>query len=62
MVTTSYVNKQAYSEVIEDMHPILFITASDISRVLRTNSIHSNNVVDWMREINAKVIREKTKI
>ena len=62
MVTTSYVNKQAYSEVIEDMHPILFITASDIARVLRTNSIHSNNVVDWMREINAKVIREKTKI
>lgn len=48
MMTTSYVHSQAYKEVIEDGHPILIITASDIAQILRRNSIMSNNIQDWL--------------
>ena len=39
LVTTSYVDNQAYAEVIEDEHPIIIVTATDIAAVLRSNSI-----------------------
>lgn len=48
LVTTSYVHSQAYQEVIEDGHPILIITASDIGGILRKNGIYSRNVGDWL--------------
>ena len=48
MLTTSFVDKQAYQEVIEDGHPILIITASDIAHILRRNGITSSNIVEWM--------------
>ena len=51
MVTTSYVEKQAYEEVIEDQHPILIVTASDIAGILRRNSITSGNITDWLTTI-----------
>lgn len=44
MITTGYVDKQAYSEVVDDGHPILIVTASDIAGVLRNNAINSTNV------------------
>lgn len=47
MLTTSFVDKQAYQEVIEDGHPILIITASDIAHILRSNAIMSSNIEDW---------------
>lgn len=53
MVTTSYVDKQAYSEVIEDGHPILIVTASDIAGVLRKNSISSSDVDEWLSEVDS---------
>ena len=31
MITTSYVDGQAYKEMVEDGHPILIVTASDIA-------------------------------
>lgn len=62
MVTTSYVNKQAYSEVVDDMHPILIVSACDIARILRTNHISSGSVVDWIREINDKMVRMTERI
>ena len=52
MITTSYVHKQAYQEVIEDGHPILIVTASDIARVLRNNSILSTEVVSWLSSLD----------
>jgi hypothetical protein len=52
MVTTSYVHKQAYEEVIEDQHPILVISASDIARILRQNSIMSTDVEDWLSALD----------
>ena len=54
MVTTSYVNKQAYKEVVEDGHPILIVTASDIASILRKNSITSGNIDEWLQELNDK--------
>lgn len=52
LVTTSYVNSQAYSEVIEDGHPILIVTASDIAAILRINSITSDNIENWLKNID----------
>lgn len=51
LVTTSYVNSQAYKEVIEDGHPILIVTACDIAAILRSNSITSENIIDWLDNI-----------
>lgn len=48
MVTTSYVADQAYREVIEDGHPILIVTASDIAAILRQNGIDSSNIIAWL--------------
>ncbi len=57
MITTSYVHKQAYSEVIEDGHPILILTASDIADVLRKNNIDNRNINDWIKSIDG--VRER---
>lgn len=52
MITTSYVNDQAYQEVIEDDHPILIVTATDIAGILRTNQIGSSNIDQWFDSID----------
>lgn len=60
MITTSYVDTQAYKEVLEDGHPILIITASDIASILRCNSIDTTNIEPWIKDIdeeNAYFIR-----
>ncbi len=48
MITTSYVHKQAYQEVIEDGHPILIISATNIAQTLRKNAITSTNINEWL--------------
>ena len=57
MITTSYVADQAYKEVVEDGHPILIVTAADIASILRSNSITSNDVEEWMKNIDSKISR-----
>lgn len=52
MITTSYVDSQAYKEVVEDGHPILIVTATDIAGILRKNSINSSNVSEWLMSID----------
>ncbi|WP_370807790.1 restriction endonuclease [Faecalibacillus intestinalis] len=52
LITTSYVDSQAYKEVVEDGHPILIITASDIAYILRRNSITSDNIDVWLNSID----------
>ena len=47
LITTSFVDKQAYQEVIEDGHPILIVSAADIARILRKSSISTSNIGDW---------------
>ena len=51
MLTTSYVHSQAYQEEIEDGHPILIISATDIAKTLRRNAITSSNIDDWLISI-----------
>lgn len=51
MVTTSYVDKQAYEEVVEDGHPILIVSATDIASILRRNSIHVSDMQKWLDSI-----------
>jgi hypothetical protein len=50
LVTTSYVDAQAYREVKEDGHPIVVISGGDIVDLLRLNG-HSTvaAVVAWLR-------------
>lgn len=52
MITTGYVDRQAYAEVVEDGHPILIITASDIAIILKKNSISPLNIMDWLNTID----------
>ena len=52
MITTSFVDKQAYSEVVEDGHPILIVTAADIARILINNSINKENIESWLISID----------
>ena len=52
MATTSYVNKQAYKEVVEDGHPIMIVTATDIASILRNNSINELNIDEWLKALD----------
>lgn len=58
LITTSYVNSQAYKEVVEDGHPILIITASDIAAILRFNSITTENIEHWLDNIDQNILRD----
>lgn len=59
LITTSFVNKQAYKEVIEDGHPILIVSDADIGSILRKNSINSSNICLWLESIDEKDLRFK---
>lgn len=52
MFTTSYVDMQAYSEVLEDGHPILIVTATDIARELKEKHIGDGDIEDWLLELD----------
>ena len=62
LVTTSYVHKQAYEEVIEDGHPILIVSASDIAQILRRNAITSSNIDEWMVSLDQSDYRMKNRL
>ena len=51
LVTTSYVDKQAYSEIIEDGHPVLIVNARDIASILRKNGIGSQAIKAWLEAL-----------
>lgn len=55
LLTTSYVDNQAYNEVVEDGHPILIVTASDIASILRNNAINSTNVELWIKSLDKSI-------
>jgi hypothetical protein len=50
LVTTSYVDSQAYQEIKEDQHPIVIISAIDIVGLLKSHG-HADNaaVGNWLR-------------
>lgn len=45
-VTTSYIHRQAYQEIIEDRHPVIVISAIDIVRILKEKGI---NTIDKLK-------------
>lgn len=51
LVTTSYVDMQAYKEVVEDGHPILIINAADIAKILRSQGIDHRNIDMWLSRV-----------
>ena len=62
MITTSYVHKQAYQEVIEDGHPILIISATDIAQTLRKNAITSSNIDEWLISLEESEFRREKRL
>jgi hypothetical protein len=52
LVTTSYLDKQAYQEIREDGHPIVVIAGQDIADVLMKSGINTpDKVRTWMLSI-----------
>lgn len=50
LVTTSFVDLQAYREIKEDQHPIMIIAAADIANILRTHGLGDAAKVErWLR-------------
>jgi len=50
LVTTSYLGRQPYKEIIEDGHPIIVMAASDISKLLKSRGISSvADVKKWLQ-------------
>jgi hypothetical protein len=55
LVTTSWVNAQAYKEVKEDGHPIMIISGGDIVRILREKGINSQPaLIAWLDAVGEK--------
>ena len=52
LVTTTWLNQQAYQEIIEDGHPIIVISGSDIVRILKNSDLHDANVLQRWLENN----------
>jgi hypothetical protein len=50
LITTSYVDLQAYREIKEDQHPIIVISATDIIEVLKGAGHSDANAVQAWRE------------
>jgi hypothetical protein len=49
LVTTSFVHSQAYEEIVEDGHPVLIISGSDIVSILKRAGIRDEQAVrDWL--------------
>lgn len=49
LVTTSYLDLQAYKELVEDQHPIIVIAGGDIIEALRTSGNHDlSRIQPWL--------------
>lgn len=54
LVTTSYVDKQAYQEVTDDGHPVILTTARDIVGLLRSAGVQTTEqVAAWLDGISS---------
>lgn len=56
LVTTSFIDKQAYQEVTDDGHPVIFVTAIDIVGLLKNAGYHSQTLLHkWLNGIGSPV-------
>ena len=51
LVTTSYLDTQAYQELIEDAHPVVIIASGDIARKLKARFGSLANVKLWLEKL-----------
>jgi hypothetical protein len=57
LVTTSAVGRQAYEEVREDRHPIIFLSGKDIAEILMTNGFNTRERVNVLLQREFPVSR-----
>lgn len=51
-VTTSYIHRQAYQEIVEDRHPVIIISAIDIVNILKEKGINTKEKLkSWLDSI-----------
>ena len=51
-VTTSYIHRQAYQEIIDDSHPVIIISAIDILTLLKERGIATKaQIQQWLKNI-----------
>ncbi len=51
LITTSYLDTQAYKEIIEDGHPIIVISGLDIIRALKdSHSLDFSQLESWLEQ------------
>lgn len=56
-VTTSYLGKQAYTEIREDNHPVVVITGADIIRILQKHGVTNKmSLHKWLETIGKENI------
>lgn len=51
LVTTSYLDAQAYEELVQDAHPVVIIASGDIAQKLKERFGSLDNVRTWMEKI-----------
>lgn len=52
LVTTSYVDQQAYKEIVEDEHPLIIISGRDIISILDATGVNTPSLVNkWLLDI-----------
>lgn len=51
MVTTSYLDTQAYQELVQDAHPVVVISSGDIAAKLKERLGSLDNVKTWLQKI-----------
>ena len=50
LVTTSYLGRQPYKEIVEDNHPIIIMAASDIAKLLKSRGLSTvEKVSQWLK-------------
>ncbi len=51
LVTTSYLDSQAYQELVQDSHPVVVISARDIAAKLKERFGSLDNVKTWLERV-----------
>jgi len=60
-VTTSFVAEQAYREIRQDGHPIVFLVAKDIVEILRSRGVSNARDADaWVSAILSRPLHPYT--
>lgn len=56
LVTTSFIDRQAYQEVVDDGHPVIFVSAMDIVHLLRNAGYSSPTLISsWLDGISEAI-------